>query len=99
MIGARLVTIAMLYSTNSLQCSTFAVMPRTHLSVKRADGVAQNANVFEEIMRQHGHHHVEFKRASRRRGPCHGGIAAEHLRANLHHRLAHDRIHFARHDG
>ncbi len=33
MIGARLVTIAMLYSTSSLQRASFAVIPRTHFSV------------------------------------------------------------------
>ena len=98
MIGARLVTIAMLYSTSSLQRAVFAVMPRTHFSVNARTALLRIAHVFQEMMRQDGHHHVQFEAAARRRRPGDRRVAAEHLRAHLHQRLAHHRVDLARHD-
>ena len=48
-------------------------------------------------MRHYRHHHVELEISIRAR-PGNGGVVAEDLSANHHHRFAHHRIHFAGHD-
>ncbi len=48
-------------------------------------------------MRHDRHHHIELE-ISVCPGPGNGGVVADHLRADHHHRFAHHRVHLARHD-
>ena len=97
MMGARLVTMAMLYSTSSLQRSIFASMPSTQRSRKTLAAVGQQAGCFPECCAP-ARASSRSDRGSRCARPGDRCVVADHLRADLHQRLAHHGVHLAGHD-
>ena len=74
-------------SISSMQKSTNASMP---LDSRWIDS--------KIVCGHHRHHDVQLKIAARGAADRHAGVVADHARGQLHHRFAHHRIDFARHD-
>src|SRR4030095_28556 len=68
------------------------------LVTESIDHVCQQPDRLEKAVRPHRHHDVELE-VSIGPGPGNGGVVADHLCADHHHRFAHYRVYLARHDG
>ncbi len=65
---------------------------------KRDSRVGEQLHAFERRLTHHRHHDVELEVAARRPGDVDRRVVADDAGGDLHHALAHDRIHLPRHD-